>query len=240
MKRHLRGFFCFVILNVLVLNAYFPCYAAKKQLPVEFHQAEGSSEGTPRRIALTFDDGPHPVYTQEILDLLAQYNIRATFFVIGQNVSAHPDLVKREIAEGHEVGNHTLSHPDISGISQTELIKQLRETDSIIYTLTQTHPTLFRPPTGLCTSAVREAAGIMHYNLILWSVDTRDWSKRTSLEHIISEVKNNVKDGSIILFHDYTIRKDHATVAALKVLIPYLIDNGYTFVTVSELLPDSN
>ena len=218
----------------LLLCAVCLCAAVSADDPVKMGQSDPESPNP--RVAITFDDGPHPVYTPEILALLEQYGVRATFFVIGQNVQTHPDLVKQEIAAGHEVGNHTLSHPNLHSISSDDLIKQLRQTDDIIYTLTQTHPTLFRPPTGLCTSAVRQAASRMHYDLILWSVDTRDWSKKTSLDHIISEVKNNVRDGSIILFHDFTVRNDHATVRALEVILPYLKEQGYRFVTVSELL----
>lgn len=200
-----------------------------------FRHGEESPSGT-KRVAITFDDGPHATYTAEILDILAEYNVHATFFVIGQNACEYPELVQREIEEGHEVGNHTLSHPDLNRIGREELLRQLQKTDSIIYTLTEKHPTLFRPPTGLCTETVRRAAGDMHYDLILWSVDTRDWSRHSSLQHIISEVKNNVRDGSVILFHDYTARTDHATSQALRQILPYLIQEGYTFCTVSELL----
>lgn len=234
-KRFFR--LCSLLLSLSLLA--FPTAAEEEGtfLPTVFRHGDYESGEGQKRVAITFDDGPHRTYTEQILNLLDEYHIRATFFVVGQNVQDYPDLVRREIAAGHEVGNHTLSHPDLNGISEAELVSQLQKTDDIIRTVTGSAPTLFRPPTGVCTGTIKQAASVMHYDLILWSVDPRDWSRHSSVDHIISEVKENVRDGSVILFHDYTVRDDGATVTALRTILPYLIDQGYTFCTVSELLP---
>jgi peptidoglycan/xylan/chitin deacetylase (PgdA/CDA1 family) len=192
----------------------------------------GSDESP--RIALTFDDGPHPKKTDKILDLLQEYDIHATFFVIGQNAVYYPEPLKRTASLGHEIGNHTFRHEGISAMSELMLEKELRDTEKIIFELTDTPVRLFRPPEGACSENVLAAAKNEEYPVILWTVDTRDWAF-ASTEKIVKTVESKVRNGSILLFHDYTSPGAH-TLEALKILIPKLIDEGYEFVTVSELL----
>lgn len=184
-------------------------------------------------VALTFDDGPHPGRTREILALLKTYNIKATFFVIGFNVEQWSDIVAEEIEEGHEVGNHTFSHKHLSTTKTEDLKNDLMRTDTMLVEKFGYKPTLFRPPEGFINDSVKSVAAEMGYTMVLWDVDTKDWAN-TGANKMISTVKNKVKSGDIILFHDYIVGKSH-TYEALETLIPWLIDEGYTFVTVSEL-----
>jgi len=190
--------------------------------------------GCGMEIALTFDDGPDEVYTKEILDILDEYNVNATFFVIGKNAEKHPELLLKEVSEGHEVGNHTYSHPHLKTQSDASLLTELRAADKVIFDASGVNPTLFRPPEGKCGKCVMTAVKEMGYTIILWSVDTRDWECRP-VNEIVRNVKKNVKPGSIILFHDYVAGKS-STPEALKVIIPDLLEQGYTFVTITELI----
>lgn len=187
-----------------------------------------------KKIALTFDDGPHPSKTDKILDLLEQYHIHATFFVIGQNVAAYPQVVLREIEEGHEIGNHTYSHKSLYRCQKDTVEKEIISTEEILLEKTGYVPRVFRPPEGAYTCDILDVANRMNYDVILWTIDTRDWAK-ASTNRIVETVENKVKNGSIILMHDYTSNGTH-TLEALKILIPKLIDMGYEFVTVSELI----
>lgn len=192
------------------------------------------SENADKRIALTFDDGPHYKYTAEILDILAEYDIKATFFVVGSLAERYPELILRELSEGHEVASHTWSHPHLNMISESALENELTVTEEFLYELAEYRPKLFRPPEGKCGDNVRRVAGQLDYEVILWTVDTRDWA-HTPSEEIVKTVLDNTESGSIILCHDF-IGGDSPTPAALRSFIPELKRNGYEFVTVSELL----
>lgn len=193
-----------------------------------------SCENTAGRIALTFDDGPHYKYTAEILDILDEYGIKATFFVVGQLAERYPELIKRELSEGHEVASHTWSHPNIVTMPEDNIIKELSETEECLYRLAGWRPRLFRPPEGKYGDAVRKAAGRFDYDVVLWTVDTRDWA-HTAAKDIAKTVLDNTSSGSIILCHDFIGTNSH-TPEALRIFIPELIKNGYEFVTVSELI----
>lgn len=187
-----------------------------------------------REIALTFDDGPHPTYTKEILDLLDEYGVKATFFVVGQNVGYYPELVKAEIDAGHEVGNHTYSHANLRRESYDAVCREIGETERLVYEDTDFRTHLLRPPGGIYNQAVCDAAADYDYTLVLWSIDTRDWAHNPS-DKIAKDILTNVRGGDIILFHDY-IAERSPTVAALRKVIPELLSRGFRFVTVSELL----
>lgn len=193
-----------------------------------------SKENEKKQIALTFDDGPHYKYTGEILDILAEYDIKATFFVIGKLAELHPELVIRELSEGHEVAGHTWSHPHLVGISEEALISEINSTEELLFEIAEYRPRLFRPPEGKCGEIVRKVAGKLDYEVVLWTVDTKDWA-HTPSDKIVECVMNNTKSGSIILCHDF-IGTNSPTPDALRVFIPKLLAEGYEFVTVSELL----
>ncbi len=186
------------------------------------------------KIALTFDDGPHPYLTPKILDILDEYGIKATFFVIGINAERYPDALCETIKRGHEVGNHTYTHPRVSRLEPYKLKSEMEKCESAIYGLADYSPKLFRPPEGLIDYAVRSASEELDYQVILWDIDTMDWA-RTPAEQIAEKVINEISSGAIILMHDY-IGKRSPTPEALRLFIPVLIEKGYKFVSVSELI----
>ncbi len=190
-------------------------------------------EGT-KKIALTFDDGPHPRYTPEILEILDRYGVKATFFVVGLNVETYPELVKTVVDEGHEIGNHTYSHANLRRAHYDGVCSEIAVTERLIYENTDFRTRLLRPPEGVYSQAVCDAAANFDYTIILWSVDTRDWA-HTPSEEIVRHVLTDVRGGDIILFHDF-IGQDSPTPDALRKILPALIAQGYQFVTVSELL----
>lgn len=187
-----------------------------------------------KKIALTFDDGPHPRKTPEILDILDKYGVKATFFVVGTNAEYYPHLIKEEAERGHEIANHSYSHSRLSEFSAERIKEEIERTDAIIKKASGITPTLFRPPEGKYSENIVKAAAEMGKSTVIWTVDTLDWAK-TPASVIAENIKNNVTYGSIILFHDFTSKQAHTT-EALEIIIPYLKSQGYEFVTVSELI----
>ncbi|MEK4230026.1 polysaccharide deacetylase family protein [Solibacillus sp. FSL H8-0538] len=191
-----------------------------------------------KKIALTFDDGPHPEYTAQILDLLAKYDAKATFFVVGANAEKNPDVVLREYNEGHELANHTFTHP--LKITVPELEKQLKQTNDIIYSITGFYPVLFRPVGGQYTDDMIDLVANKGYKVVMWSwhQDTEDWTN-PGVKKIVKKVMQGTKPGNIILFHDGGGNRKQ-TVEALKEILPELQKQNYKFVTISELLRVAN
>lgn len=188
-------------------------------------------------IALTFDDGPHPKETYEILNILNKYNVKATFFVVGKHANWYSKPLIEASKEGHEIGNHTFSHPDISNLSSDDIKKEIKECEDELIKLTGKKPTLFRPPYGSYgKDQLGEIAKECGYKIILWtSIDAKDWKNPPSAQ-ISNTIINKVQNGDIILLHDYGTEN---TVQALDVIIPTLIKEGYKFVTVSELIGEN-
>lgn len=194
-----------------------------------------SCQSNKKNIALTFDDGPHPVHTPEILDILAEYGVKATFFVIGENASWYGELVKTEYENGHEIGNHTYSHHmNLKKLSYDGICAEIANAENEIYENIEYRTRLLRPPGGIYSDTLLRAAADNDYDIICWSVDTRDWA-HTPTEEIVRNVMSSVKEGDIILFHDY-VSGESPTPDALRQIIPQLLDEGYNFVTVSELI----
>lgn len=192
-------------------------------------------ENAEKRIALTFDDGPHPRYTAEILDILKEYGVRATFFVIGENIEYYGnDIIPRILSEGHEIGNHTFSHAHTRKMDRKALLEDVDRCHSIMKERYGYEMRLFRPPEGYVDKKITEAARAHGYSTVLWSIDTRDW-EHTAATLIVSNVEHSVSGGDIILMHDY-VSKPSTTAVALRELIPRLLGEGYQFVTVSELI----
>lgn len=185
-------------------------------------------------VALTFDDGPHEVKTEKILAVLDKYKVKATFFVIGQNAEKNPQLVKKAAELGHEIGNHTYDHKSIYKLSGEILCEDVEKCSNVIKGITGKKPKLFRPPEGFMNDTIASAVAENGYDVILWKVDTYDWKGKSAAE-ISSNVIRSVKSGDIILMHDYIWRQSH-TDQALDIIIPQLLERGYKFVTVSELI----
>lgn len=187
-------------------------------------------------IALTFDDGPSPTFTGQILDLLAEYQAKGTFFVIGKQAEKFPGLITREDLEGHEIGNHTHNHREVNLMSELELKEDLEEAHQVIYRIIKKNVRIFRPTSGFYDDKIVKAAQSLKYTVIIWtwSQDSRDWSKINE-KMIAQKILKTVKPGSIILFHDLGGDRTN-TIEALKLLLPALKAEGYQLVTVSSLL----
>lgn len=183
-------------------------------------------------IALTFDDGPHAVHTPRLLDMLRKRNIKATFYVVGTNVKRYPSIIRRIVAEGHEIANHTVNHPNLSKMSNSGVRKELNDArDSIIATC-GVKPRTMRPPYGALTTSQRAWIHKEYgYPTILWDVDPNDWRK-PGASVVTSRILNNTRNGSIVLAHD--IHKE--TIDAMPATLDGLLRKGFKFLTVSQLL----
>jgi peptidoglycan-N-acetylglucosamine deacetylase len=183
-------------------------------------------------IAMTFDDGPSATLTPKLLDLLAAHHIKATFFVIGENVAEHPEIVARAAREGHEIGNHSWSHPNLGKMSDQAVRSQLQRTDDAIKNATGNRPNLMRPPYG--SISAREKHWIHNdfgYRVILWDVDPLDW-KRPGPAVVRNRILKETRPGSIVLSHDI----HPGTIEAMPSTLDELEAKGFKFVTVSELI----
>lgn len=188
----------------------------------------------PKRIALTFDDGPSEKTTDEILSILERFGVKATFFVIGKNAENNPKKIKKIFDAGHEIGNHTYTHAYINKLSEDKLREEIEKTENILKEITGQKPVVFRPPGGAYNDASISFIEKMGYKCALWSVDTRDWSMPKT-DKVVSIIENQTCGGDILLFHDLE-HQNNPTPPALEIIIPYLIEQGYEFVSVSELV----
>ncbi|MBD2134360.1 polysaccharide deacetylase family protein [Sphaerospermopsis sp. FACHB-1094] len=184
-------------------------------------------------IALTFDDGPWPKSTAQVLDILKKNNIPGTFFVVGQNVKNYPDLTRRIVAEGHSIANHTWHHWYHHMNAQAAAYEVANTTD-IIFKTTGVKSGLFRPPGGIMTNGVVSYARNNKYAIIMWSSDSIDYS-RPAVPRLINNIFKSAKPGGIVLMHDGGGDRTH-TVQALPEIISRFRKQGYKFVTVPELL----
>jgi len=183
-------------------------------------------------LALTFDDGPHPNLTPRLLDILAEREAKVTFYVIGQNAAAHPDIVRRMVEEGHEIANHTWAHPALSKASADRVRSELRRTHQVVEDLVGVKMQNMRPPYGAVNDRVRKIArDEFDYTTIMWSVDPQDWKIRNAT-HVRNSLVQGATAGAILLCHDI-----HAsTIEAIPGAVDTLLDKGYEFATVGELL----
>lgn len=179
-------------------------------------------------VALTFDDGPHPEITPKILDVLSTYQAKATFFMIGQHIERYPDLAARVAAEGHEIGNHTWTHPDLTKLDEQQIRDELERTAQLITSVCGRSPVHMRPPFGASDERVQ---AIVDTPQIFWSVDPADWRDHEA-DILVERVTEQMHDGAIILMHDF----HDATLQAAERIVASYTSQGYQFVTVSELL----
>ena len=174
-----------------------------------------------KAVYLTFDDGPIPVITPWVVDLLGHYGIKATFFMVGDNVRKHPKEYKLVVDAGHRVGNHTFNHLKGLFTDTREYIENVEKADALI------HSNLFRPPHGILRrSQYKELS--KRYQFVMWDLVTRDYSKRLSGEEVLANVKKYVRNGSIITFHD-SLRSEENLKYALPRAIEWLLEQGYEF-----------
>lgn len=184
-------------------------------------------------IALTFDDGPWPGHTEKILDILKAAKIHATFFMLGVRVKAAPALAKRVVMEGNAIGDHTLGHRELTKEKPKEIRHQIVAGADIIENATGIRPIWFRPPYGAINAEVWKASRKLKMHVVLWDVDTRDWSK-PGVNKIVATAEKHARKGSIILMHDGGVDRAQ-TIAALPKIIENLQKKGFIFVTVPEL-----
>jgi peptidoglycan/xylan/chitin deacetylase (PgdA/CDA1 family) len=183
-------------------------------------------------IAMTFDDGPSAKLTPKLLDLLAAHHIKATFFLIGENAAENPEIVAREMREGHEVANHSWSHPNFGKMGDDGVRSQIRRTDDAIKSATGSSPTLLRPPYGSITARQKKWINQeFGYKIVLWDVDPLDW-RRPGPSVVCNRIVKNTRAGSIVLAHDI----HPGTIEAMPCVLKELEAKGFKFVTVSELI----
>ena len=198
--------------------------SASQPKPVQAH-----SEGTKGMVALTFDDGPHAEYTDQILDILEENGAVATFFEVGRNLYNDPDAVRREEALGCEVGSHSYRHADLGKMSAEDIAADLSKADAIFQEVLGHTPNLLRPPYGSLNKAEKYTTG---RSIITWSIDTEDWLSR-DVDKILAKVQEGGNlTGQVILMHS----SYKTSVEATRKLVPWLIDQGYQLVTITELI----
>ncbi len=195
-----------------------------------------------KRLALTFDDGPNPNHTPRLLDMLERKGIRATFFVVGRRVKRFPEIVKRMVDSGHEVGNHTYHHLPLPVLPNFMIRRQLATTEQAIDNATGVRPTYMRPPSGWFTPRVLEVARAMGYKPVIGTVHPED-SRRPGESAIVERVRKRIRPGAIIILHDggWRVNADRSgTVAAADRLTDELGAHGYRFETLSSLAHGTN
>lgn len=187
---------------------------------------------THKVVALTIDDGPHYKTTPQMLAVLKEKKIKLTLFILGENAERHPEILAQAVADGHEIATHAYSHNSLAKMSQQEVSNELDKAEKAI-TAVAPKPVLFRPPGGAYNDTVLAEVQRRGYRTILWSVDPADW-QRPSVEKVVDKVMKNVQPGSIVLLHDgqYPL----PTPQAIGIIIDQLRQDGYSIVTVGELL----
>jgi len=236
------------IRHLLVVGILFGMAALAVFVSYFEYHGIGSQDGILRRgphenvVAITFDDGPSPAHTPQILDILKEKGVKATFFVVGLHVKKYPDIARRIVAEGHDIGNHTYTHKDLVPSTRRMVLAQIHKTDQAIKKVTGVSTRLFRPPRGIYGSATRKlVVDEEGYRLVLWSASSVDWRK-TSPRAILRRIARHTRPGAILLFHDSgaLIRREGAsrrnTVEALPMVIDLLKAKGYEIITISEMM----
>lgn len=226
-----KGFYA--ILMLFCCCCFIGILKKTKETEGEMQQKESVEESGVKEkpsIAITFDDGPSSRYTGRLLDGLKERNVKASFFLIGENAEENPELVERIYKEGHLIGNHTYSHVQMTHLSEKEAANEIERTDQVISAITGEHVAYMRPPFGAWQ---RELEIKMEVLPVLWSVDPLDWTTE-NVDEIVSKVVTEVEEGDIILLHDCYA----SSVEAALRIVDILQKEGYEFVTVDRLLID--
>jgi polysaccharide deacetylase family sporulation protein PdaB len=235
-KKHILGislvllFFIFVT-GFLLGNKYGEAIPVLNQRLVPIYKVARED----KMVAITLDGTWGADYTEQILDIFDKYDIKITFFFAGYWLEKYPELVKRIAAEGHEIGNHTYTHPHCNSLSREELIKELTDTNRLIKELIGKESKLFRPPFGEYNNQVIRTANELGFQVIQWSLDSLDWQE-PGVDYIVNRILNNVEPGDIILMHNNA----PDTPQTLDRIIPELQKRGYQIVPLSELVYQDN
>ena len=221
--------------NLLILPLLFllcGCVPSPHPLSPPFSRNPSISE---KIVALTFDDGPHPIHTPRLLDYLKKERVKATFFLIGRNVESFPEIVKRIIEEGHEIGSHTYKHPNLDQLNFSQAYEEVYQGIQAIEKVTGKAPILFRPPYGALSHNKRQKFQKEGLSLIFWSLDLLDWKDRDA-KIISQKIISQIQRGDIILAHDI----HPTTVDAFPEILSSLKEKGWKFVSVSHLMKLKN
>lgn len=221
-----------ILLAAVLLLTMQTLYFQKVCNRSRFRQTAGAASVAVERpkVALTFDDGPHPYLTDRLLDGLKERDTKATFFMLGENVEGNEKTVKRVAAEGHLIGNHSYTHPEFYTMNPDEICAEVSKTYNLVYELTGKETEFVRPPYGEWKDSYGCSLDMIP---VMWTIDTEDW-KTTNVDAIVNRVVNHVKENDIILMHDYY---ETSVTAALRI-VDYLKENGYDCVTVDEIVMD--
>lgn len=221
-----KGCFVLMALDLCILpGLLFLCHSGEGVQTVSVIQEEYKG-----KIALTFDDGPHPYYTEQLLDGLKERGVKVTFFVTGEHAALHPDVIERMNKEGHLIGNHTYSHMQLKKNNREKFKEELLLTNEVIEKITGKEVVYVRPPYGSWDKKFERELNMFP---ILWTVDPCDWSS-TNVASVTAKVVGKVKENDIILMHDYY----ETSVRAALDIVDKLEKEGYDFVTVEEILFD--
>jgi peptidoglycan/xylan/chitin deacetylase (PgdA/CDA1 family) len=228
MKKRLRiSLIGFAVAAIFISNLVFAAGSA---------YAMPTPKTTEKVVALTFDDGPSKEYTPQFLTVFKKYNAKVTFFVCGGWVKVNPDILKMEYAAGHEIANHTYTHPLLSKMSEGAIIRELTRTSDIIDKTIHVYPIVMRPPFGASSPAVNSAVAKLGFHKVTWTFLVNDYDyKKTTSDRIASQIIANAHPGAILVMHDGNGNRQK-TLDALPKIIETLRDRGYRFVTVAEIL----
>ena len=215
---------------VLCLFLWIRMERKPQTMPEKLQVVSAVQEEEWRKVALTFDDGPHPVYTERLLDGLSERDVKVTFFVTGEHARMHPEVIERMQQEGHLIGNHTYTHIQLRKNNKQAFRDELVQTNEVLKEITGEEVVYVRPPYGSWDKSFEKELNMFP---VLWSVDPMDWCSKNT-DCIVQKVLANTKENDIILFHDYY---ETSVEAALKV-VDRLTEQGYTFVTVDRILFD--
>jgi peptidoglycan/xylan/chitin deacetylase (PgdA/CDA1 family) len=219
-----------VLLFVLALLAGIALGMLHRQFSVGAADMTRQEDEQVKKVALTFDDGPNPTYTEPLLDGLKERQVSVTFFVLGQEVERYPQLVRRASEEGHLIGVHSYEHVNLRNLTDEKALEQVNRANQVIYQVTGSYASLIRPPYGCWKEDLEEESRLIQ---VLWDVDPLDWATASS-DLVVQRVLKNVEENSIILLHDAS----DSSVQAAFAIIDALRAEGYTFVTVDDILFD--
>ena len=230
-KKRCRQIIYCIFVAVLILMGLFMKKKSDRVSRADSRSVESRIENMseiPPRVALTFDDGPHPVYTKSLLDGLRERGVKATFFVVGENIPGNEKLIAQMEKDGHLIGNHTYDHADISKLSDEKNCEELQKTSDLVKQITGHGTAYVRPPFGNWKDSMDCQVSMI---AVKWTIDTLDWQSRNAAE-IVNIVMQQISDHDMILMHDY-----YATsVDAALQIVDKLKEEGYEFVTVEELI----
>lgn len=240
-KKVRYGFmFAGILLFGLLVGFYKFALHSNMEYWVKNHLVITRVQTNEKTVALTFDDGPDPATTPAVLENLAKHDVKATFFVVGQRSQAHPQLLKSISAAGHELGNHSYSHPDFNRISGPEIRTEITQTNKIIEKITGQQPVLFRPPGGYLSNEMiritqEEKVKVAYWS---WETDSKDWRNNNS-KSIADYVTSHIAPGQIIILHDGG-KNGLITARAVDLMITQIKEKGYRFVPMGELMKLEN